>query len=304
MRPSLWSGFFGTLKAEEALCEVASAGFGDTELSCEMAVDPQSRYFSERWIQGLHRAAGGCGITMSQVHYPILTLHPQVRPRLRPCKAYDPDAEADLAHPAQRRRSFEIRCATDLIELCPSAGLRTVVIHPGGAGGLRRRGDFRRMREMNLEAFAPLAAVAAGHGVTIAVENMAPVSGRRRFGSRIADLVDLVDEIGSPNLGVCLDTSHAHLAGEDIPAAVDVLGPRLVTTHISDNLGTHDDHLLPYSGGIEWAGIVSALGRVGYTGLFNLEIPGESACPLGVLRLKARHGLRLTLKLLSAEAPP
>lgn len=72
-----------------------------------------------------------------------------------------------------------------------------------------------------------------------------------------------------------------------------------MATHISDNLGAHDDHLMPYGGRINWQPVVDALRDVDYKRLFNLEIPGENRCPLEIIRLKARHARELLRKMLN-----
>ena len=296
---SLWSGFFDALGLEEAMRELAAAGFGHTEIAWEMSVEPGATSFSEQWFERVRQAAASAEIATPQLHYPIRTLNP----RVVPAGEHDPELEADLAHPQEGRRRFEIDCLEQLIGLCPRSGVRVIVLHPGGCRGVEGARELDRVRALNVEALSHLAPLAARHGVNLALENMARVGGKRQFGAAIRELQEVLRAVGAPNLGVCLDTSHARLAGEDIPAAIESLGQTLVATHISDNLGTHDDHLLPYSGTIDWPPVLAALERVGYAGLLNLEIPGEIACPLPILRLKARHALRL-LELMSGAGDP
>jgi sugar phosphate isomerase/epimerase len=106
--------------------------------------------------------------------------------------------------------------------------------------------------------------------------------------------------VGSEHVGICLDTSHANYMKLDIPGAIRRCGHRLVATHISDNLGAHDDHLMPYGGRINWKPVVDALREVGYARLFNLEIPGENRCPIEIIRVKARYARKLLDKMLCA----
>jgi sugar phosphate isomerase/epimerase len=304
-RLSLWSDFFGRCTPEQRMREIRLAGFRFSELAWETALDPEAGYFSRPWMERLRRASGAAGVQIPQVHYPITTLSPELRPAASAFAegkhGYDPELEADFAHPLARRRDFEIRCACDLFELCPVAGITTVVAHPGGSRGVGSRRERLRARDLNIEVFAALAEAAKPHGVTLALENMGRVEGRRQFGSRLRELLDLVETVSAPNLGVCLDTSHAHYMGESIPEAISILGKGLVATHLSDNLGSGDDHLLPCSGSIDWPPVFSALRRSGYQGLLNLEIPGESRGPIEVLRLKARYARQLLQTLLETE---
>jgi hypothetical protein len=50
--------------------------------------------------------------------------------------------------------------------------------------------------------------------------------------------------LDSCEVGICLDTGHAHL-GEDLPAVVHKLSGHLWMVHASDNHRTCDDHLPP-----------------------------------------------------------
>jgi protein FrlC len=308
MRLSLWSGFFAALEPEQAMQEIASAGFRFAELSCEMALDPGKGYFSRSWMERLRDACRSCGLRIPQVHYPIHTVNPQVKRE----GEWSPEWEADLAHPEEWRRSFELQCVRDLIELCPIVGVETIVVHPGGCRGVADERESRRALELNVEAFSRLAGAAAARGVVLALENMGRVRDVRQFGSRIRDLLDVIGSVPARGVAVCLDTGHAHYMGEDVPSAVAVLGDRLRATHIHDSLGRRDDHLMPYSGTIDWGRVISALKGIGYQGMLNLEIPGESRCPLPFLRLKARHAFRMMETLAGAgtggagdaQAPP
>ncbi len=205
MEPSLWTGFFGTLAPEQAMRELAEAGFAHAEISCEMAVDPAANWFSRAWMERLHRAARACGLETPQVHYPITTLTAAAASG----GGWDPEREADLAHPSRSRRDREMRCVQDLLAVCPAAGIRILVIHPGGSRGVAGEAEHRRVRELNREAFASLAPIAASYGVTLALENMGRVDGTPQFGCRMSELYDLIEVVAAPNIGVCLDTSHA-----------------------------------------------------------------------------------------------
>jgi sugar phosphate isomerase/epimerase len=53
------------------------------------------------------------------------------------------------------------------------------------------------------------------------------------------------------DLKVCLDVGHAHMVGGVEPAFV-ALKERIASTHVHDNRGDKDDHLMPYDGEIDW----------------------------------------------------
>ena len=49
-----------------------------------------------------------------------------------------------------------------------------------------------------------------------------------------------------------MDVGHAHILG-DTAEAIETTSEYLVTTHIHDNRGSSDDHLVPFQGSIDWA---------------------------------------------------
>ena len=46
-----------------------------------------------------------------------------------------------------------------------------------------------------------------------------------------------------------------------------------MTTHVHDNRGRTDDHLVPFDGTIDWPAALMALSKVGYTGPLVFELP-------------------------------
>jgi sugar phosphate isomerase/epimerase len=139
-----------------------------------------------------------------------------------------------------------------------------LVVHPGG---LSTPEDESARRDGLARSLLELAEHASGTGVVVCVENMP----RGVFpGSRMADLFNLLAEIGRADLALALDTGHAHLtstAHEETLAA----GPLLRTTHVHDNLGRQDTHLPPGLGTIDWQKWASALNAVDYLGPIVLE---------------------------------
>jgi len=53
------------------------------------------------------------------------------------------------------------------------------------------------------------------------------------------------------NLNICFDVGHAHMRGS-IESEYRLLQPRIRSTHVHDNNGTDDSHLLPGKGSIDW----------------------------------------------------
>jgi sugar phosphate isomerase/epimerase len=53
------------------------------------------------------------------------------------------------------------------------------------------------------------------------------------------------------DLKICFDTGHAHM-GSGVESSFQTLKDRIVSTHVNDNHGDKDDHLLPFEGDINW----------------------------------------------------
>ena len=121
-------------------------------------------------------------------------------------------------------------------------------------------------------SLARLAARAERLGVTIAVENLAPVyPGPELLCHNPMTLRTLVHRIASPSLGICLDVGHANVVARLKHTTLDhfVRGALDVTVlfHVHDNLGARRDrsappgldplrldlHLPPGRGTIDWS---------------------------------------------------
>ena len=113
-------------------------------------------------------------------------------------------------------------------------------------------------------------------------------------------LLQWIHKLGGKNLGICLDTGHLHYAKQGLHATeqthkdfILTAGNYLKALHLHDNDGTGDQHLAPYAvrgNGVNWGEVVTALRQVGYTGLFNLEVPGviDTYRPTPILKCKLR----------------
>src|SRR4030042_317430 len=123
--------------------------------------------------------------------------------------------------------------------------------------------------ESGLQLIRDLIQQAEGIGVTIALENA------EGYGNSYLEFV--FANIQSPNLGFCYDSSHDFIAEEFRGRALEKWGSLLVTTHLSDNNGTNDDHLLPGSGTIDWQRVMKNIAKDSFKGTLMLEVDGPEA---------------------------
>jgi sugar phosphate isomerase/epimerase len=83
-----------------------------------------------------------------------------------------------------------------------------------------------------------------------------------------------LEALKGADVGVCLDTGHAYLAG-DLWNVAQKLGDRLKVIHASDNKGKYDDHLPPGEGAIDWLRFCRQLHDSGFQGSIIMEIAGK-----------------------------
>jgi fructoselysine 3-epimerase len=82
----------------------------------------------------------------------------------------------------------------------------------------------------------------------------------------------MIREIKSERLGICLDTGHANVNGEDLAQVVRDLEGVPLHIHIDDNHGDSDAHLVPGEGSIDYKPFVRALREIGYSGFVSAEL--------------------------------
>ena len=141
------------------------------------------------------------------------------------------------------------------------------------------------------------------HGVGMAIENMPKSGAHPNVFWDMDNLIRLIDTIGQPDVGACLDTGHANLSGYDPADCVRTLGSRLRATHINDNHAAgKDEHLAPFQGNIDWPSVVRALREIGYDHDFAFEAQYLTAhFPLRVQGELLRFSYALGEYLLSEE---
>jgi sugar phosphate isomerase/epimerase len=84
-------------------------------------------------------------------------------------------------------------------------------------------------------------------------------------------LIDLIDADLEVGAGICLDFGHAHILG-DAPEATEALSGYVTTTHVHDNDGRDDSHLVPFEGSIDWTATLTQLWKSGYSGALVFEV--------------------------------
>jgi sugar phosphate isomerase/epimerase len=92
------------------------------------------------------------------------------------------------------------------------------------------------------------------------------------------ELFNIVLEVQSKNIGLCMDTGHLNMLVPSIEEALsDIPYGMIQATHLHDNGGGKDEHNIPGKGNINWNGVFQILLNVGYTGPLVWEVLPESS---------------------------
>jgi sugar phosphate isomerase/epimerase len=184
---------------------------------------------------------------------------------------------------AERRAAVaEAKAALDVARIVPYRCLVVRLGVPGGAGP-RATDNQPGAARRSLQEIADLA---QDVGVEVAVE-MIP----NPLSSPDALVHLLEEEPDLHNVGICLDFGHAHVLG-DVVDTIETISGHLIATHVHDNMGRRDDHLVPGAGTIDWEAAIMATQKVGYDGVVMFDTAGGND-PADVLRRCAGARRRL-----------
>jgi sugar phosphate isomerase/epimerase len=244
--------------AAEHLKELAEFGFRQIEL---FATIGHFDYHDQAAIDAFAGWLRDAGLQLHSVHAPIVEhrWHGKWGAALSTASSDDPVRE---------RAMKECLAALQIARTIP---FRYLVVHLGipddldpPAGSNARLAAQRTVGELAVAAL-PL-------GVQIAAE---VIPNTLSAATALVHLVEDDLELPPPGVGICLDTGHAFLLG-DLPDAIETVGGDLVTTHVHDNRGKGDDHLVPFDGIIDWPTALMSFEKVGYDGVMMFELDNTS----------------------------
>ena len=256
----------------EHLVHVAAHGFHAVEL---FATRSHFDYHDPDAVDRLGEWLADAGLTLHSIHAPIAEA-------LRDGQWIGPLSNGAGDETRRAAAVAETRAALEVARRLP---YRFLVLHlgvpvgaPAAASGNQRDAVRRSLDET--------IAHASDVGVGIALEVIPnPLSSPDA-------LVGLIEEeLEARDVGICLDYGHAHLLG-DAGDAIETISGHLWTTHVHDNHGREDAHLVPFAGTIDWDGAMMATQKIGYEGVLMLEVAGAGD-PLAVLTRSAAARERL-----------
>jgi len=135
------------------------------------------------------------------------------------------------------------------------------------------------LRAALVEGLSQAADVLKGTGMVLALEPLnSLIDHPSCFLASTTEGLDIVDEVGRPEIRLLYNLYHSAVMGEDIAKVLTNRLDRIVHCHLADTPGRHE----PGSGGLDWRACVAWLEANGYDGCIGLEYrpTGDTATSL------------------------
>lgn len=199
------------------------------------------------------------------------------------------------------------------MEACHILGCRQLIFHPiRQPDRVDSHSMHRHIHDYNIRWFHDLVPAAEQFDIIINLENTFDSHHTQKPGdppypyTTAQDMLELLYDIGSNRIALCLDTGHANISAQDIPEMIRSFRGHLNTVHLNDNYGRitpvyEDLHLFPGYGRIDWQAVFQALRDIGFQGTLNMEPIGELKHLPNEIRLIQLKAAAETLRSLSGE---
>lgn len=167
-------------------------------------------------------------------------------------------------------RAERVEITKTAIRACSYLGCKNLVVHTFMAEGEKDTEKAAEVFELNKELLGELADYAKAFEVTICVENMRQE--KLSLGNP-EEVIRLIDETGRDNLKMCFDVGHAAIFSGKISIgdAVRKAGDKIACTHLHDNYGWVDVHLMPMTGVIDWDEVCAAFNDIKFDGTLSID---------------------------------
>jgi D-psicose/D-tagatose/L-ribulose 3-epimerase len=177
----------------------------------------------------------------------------------------------DLAHPDSKVREQALDYYRALLDYAAELGAGIVACH-GQVGRVRPIASQEDEEQWLCEGIAQIADRAEQMGLRVAIEVL------NRYESHLvntaAQAKALVETIGSPVLGILLDTYHMNIEEMDLSRAIRLAGDRLWLFHVADS-----NRRAAGRGHIPFLSLIRALDEVGYRGPIVVECTAPGPDP-------------------------
>jgi sugar phosphate isomerase/epimerase len=168
--------------------------------------------------------------------------------------------------PEPNYRQVRIDHTKRALDLCAELGAPHITTEPGGplAPGQSRQEAIN----LFVEVLKPLAQHAHDRGVLLLIEPEPDL-----LLETTDQYLEVAERLNAPSIGLNFDVGHAFCVREDLPRAITKLAPHIRHYHLEDIAATRvHHHLIPGTGAIDFAEVVSAIRATGYDGWLTVEL--------------------------------
>lgn len=231
---------YGDVPLDRTLERIAAAGYDGVELPGE----------PDRWAREEVRGA--------------LSRH-GLAPLALTASCMFPQTPRDLANPDPAIREQAVRYIVDCLRFAREVGAPLVQMLPSGETRLRPKAPRDDEWWWSIEGMRAAAVEAERTGVRIAIE---PLNRYEAYlVTTVSDALAYLVEVGSPWVGLTLDTFHASIEEPDIAGAIRAAEKHLFHFHLGD---TNRQAL--GRGHLDLPSVMEALRATGYAGAAVLEV--------------------------------
>lgn len=278
----------------ETLAWVAEAGFSHINWNPDAG---SSYMLSKAEIEFTTKMVRDSGLKVKSLHAsngrnPVS----EVRTRQNSTPAFEHRKDIGSAHEWQRQSGVEL--LQNRIDLAAALGSPDAILHIDISDDVFSTADTEAaFFDPFWRSLDDLQPYCLDRGVKIAVETLLCASAGSWL--KLYDL--LFDRYPPEFVGLCLDIGHWHIvAGNDL-SILDRHGDRLIATHIHDNFGATDDHLLPFLGTIDWHAVTTAIAATPCEMPLDFETPQDRNNLPELPFYKRAHTVALRLERMIAE---
>src|SRR5271155_2854358 len=256
--------YINQLLTPALLAAISQAGIATVEIFCA------PRHFSYREPQAVREIADALGEYRLELH----ALHSPTERDLAPGR--ESGVAISISDTERIRRLDAVDEIKRVLEVAETIPFRFLVQHIGHG---RQEADPRKI-DAAFSSLEHLTVFAKARGVTIALENTPSELGSP------SSLQHFITDTHLHDLRLCFDTGHAHME-TGVEASFDMMRDRVATTHVHDNHGDKDEHLLPFEGTIDWDAALAALGTTSQPLPIVLELKEQAGSEPSLDQLRA-----------------
>jgi sugar phosphate isomerase/epimerase len=214
----------------------ASVGIPTVEIFCSA---PHFDYRTEQTVREMADCLRSTGMALHSLHAPT---------ERNLAHGRDNGAPLAISEPERARRIEAIDEMKRALEVAERIPFRFFVVHLGSE---RQPADQRRI-DAAFSSLEQMVLFAKQRGVVIALENTPGELGAP------STLHHFIAQTHLHDLRLCFDAGHANIDGGIAPS-FELMRDLVVTTHIHDNHGDKDEHLVPFDGTIDWPATFAVL---------------------------------------------